>query len=283
MKSTRIGVVLLAASGLAAAGAPRAAAEQLDCVMMPREVVTVSAPVEGVLERVWVDRGDVVEKDAVLAELESSMERTTVAIAEARARQDYGVKANQVRAAFGTRRFQRTEDLFKQDMVPLKDRDEAQTAKILAEYQLAEANDQQRLAQLELEHARAALELRTVKSPIGGVVMERMRHPGEIAAKEHPIVKVARLDPLRVEVFVPVSRYGQIAVGQSLPVLPELSPDEPLEGTVIVVDRVADAASSTFGVRLEIPNPENRIPAGLKCTVRVGDDGPAPLAAAATP
>ena len=40
---------------------------------------------------------------------------------------------------------------------------------------------------------------------------------------------------------------------------------------VTVVDRVADAASSTFGVRLEIANPGNRIPGGLKCKLRLGD------------
>ena len=37
---------------------------------------------------------------------------------------------------------------------------------------------------------------------------------------------------------------------------------------VTVVDRVVDAASGTFGVRLELPNPDYRLPAGLKCKVR---------------
>jgi hypothetical protein len=36
-------------------------------------------------------------------------------------------------------------------------------------------------------------------------------------------------------------------------------------------------------VRLEIPNPDHRIPAGLQCTVRLGEEGEASLAAAATP
>jgi RND family efflux transporter MFP subunit len=274
------GLVTLTAIALAAA-APRAGADELDCVLLPREIVTVSAPAEGVVERVAIDRGDVVEAGAVLAELESSMERALVAIAEARAAQDAGVKANQVRAAFGARRFRRTEDLFKQAMVPAKDRDEAETAKILAEYELVEATEQERLADLELERARTALALRTVKSPIGGVVMERLRNPGELAAKDSPIAKVARLDPLRVEVFVPVARYGQIALGQRVRVVPEVALAEPVEATVIVVDKVADAASSTFGVRLEVPNPEHRIPAGLKCKVRLGEDGGALADAAA--
>ncbi len=48
-------------------------------------------------------------------------------------------------------------------------------------------------------------------------------------------------------------------------------PEEPVGGEhraeVTVVDRVVDAASGTFGVRLELPNPDYAIPAGLKCRV----------------
>jgi hypothetical protein len=37
---------------------------------------------------------------------------------------------------------------------------------------------------------------------------------------------------------------------------------------VTIVDKVIDAASNTFGVRLELPNAEQQIPSGLKCLVR---------------
>lgn len=40
------------------------------------------------------------------------------------------------------------------------------------------------------------------------------------------------------------------------------------EASVKVVDRVIDAASGTFGVRLQLPNPGYRVPAGVKCRVR---------------
>jgi RND family efflux transporter MFP subunit len=218
-----------------------------------------------------VDRGDVVQAGSVLAALESSLERSMVAIARARAAQDYNIKSNQVRLDFGERRFVRTDDMFKKSLVPLKELDEAETAKILATYGLVEANEQKRLADLDVERAQAALALRIVKSPVTGVVMERLRHAGELASREHPIVKIARLDPLRVEVFVPIALYGRVTVGQRAVVVPEAPLSRPLEGTVIVVDKVADAASSTFGVRLEIPNPGNRVPGGLKCKVRLGE------------
>lgn len=261
-------------TGLLIAGAaPRAGAGELDCLMQPREIVTVSAPVEGVLDRVAVDRGDVVQAGSVLAVLESSLERSTVAIARARAAQDYNIKSSQVRVDFGERRFARTDTMFRKSLVPLKELDEAETAKILAGYGLEEATERKRLADLDLERAQATLELRTVRSPITGVVMERLRHPGELASREHPIVRLARLDPLRVEVFVPIALYGRVAVGQPAVVVPEAPLNRPLQARVTVVDRVADAASSTFGVRLEIANPGNRVPGGLKCRVRIGDGG----------
>jgi multidrug efflux pump subunit AcrA (membrane-fusion protein) len=52
-------------------------------------------------------------------------------------------------------------------------------------------------------------------------------------------------------------------------------PEAPVSGThparVTVVDRVVDAASGTFGVRLQLPNPGYRLPAGLKCEIRFPD------------
>jgi membrane fusion protein, multidrug efflux system len=37
-----------------------------------------------------------------------------------------------------------------------------------------------------------------------------------------------------------------------------------------VVDKLIDAASGTFGVRLQLPNPNHKIPAGIKCSVELG-------------
>ncbi|MFN0162035.1 MAG: hypothetical protein ACKVQQ_12450, partial [Burkholderiales bacterium] len=44
------------------------------------------------------------------------------------------------------------------------------------------------------------------------------------------------------------------------------------------VDRVIDAASSTFRVRLELPNPDAKLPAGLRCKVDLGLTLPEPSA-----
>jgi multidrug efflux pump subunit AcrA (membrane-fusion protein) len=147
--------------------------------------------------------------------------------------------------------------------------DEAETAKILGELGLLEAHENRRLAELDLQRASVVLALRTIRSPITGVVVERLLSPGEFVSQA-AILKIARIDPLRVEVFVPVAMLGRVRLGM----LGEVRPEPPVNGVyearVTIVDRVVDAASGTFGVRLELPNPDYRLPAGLKCKVRFG-------------
>jgi hypothetical protein len=79
---------------------------------------------------------------------------------------------------------------------------------------------------------------------------------------------LAQVDPLRVEVFVPTRFYNQIRNQASAVIEPEAPIGGTYSATVTVVDRVLDAASGTFGVRLKLPNPEHLLPAGLKCKIR---------------
>ncbi len=267
MGTTMVAGIVLAALLQAA---PRLASGQgldLDCLIEPSQIVTVSMSVEGLLETVAVDRGDFVAKGQVLATLESSVERANVAVARVRAVMEAPIKSSHVRIDFGDRRFVRTDLAFKEGGLPFKDVDEAETSKILAEIGLVEAQENRRLAEADLQRAEAALALRTIPSPIRGVVMQRFLSPGEFA-KQAPILKLAQIDPLYVEVIVPVAMLGKVKPGMVAQVMPEPPVKGVYQARVIVVDHVVDAASGTFGVRLELPNPDLSLPAGLKCTVR---------------
>jgi RND family efflux transporter MFP subunit len=247
---------------------PRAAyAADLDCLIQPSELVAVASPVQGVIEKLRVDRGDFVAQGAVIAELESSTERAAVEVARYKTEVESPTKSNQVRFDFGVRRFDRTDEMYKKQLVPLKELDEAETAKLLAEIGLLETQENLRLARLELERAKAALGLRTIHSPVKGVVVERILSPGEFVG-QNPIMKIARIDPLRVEVFAPVALLGRVTVGMRAQVVPEAPAGTPRTASVTIVDKVVDAASGTFGVRLELPNPSYHLAAGLKCKVR---------------
>jgi hypothetical protein len=98
--------------------------------------------------------------------------------------------------------------------------------------------------------------------------MERMMHPGEVADlsdARKPILKIADIDVLHVEVVLPVEAYGMVKPGSQVDVAPEVAGSGKHVATVKTVDRILDAASGTFGVRLELPNKSHKLPAGVKC------------------
>jgi multidrug efflux pump subunit AcrA (membrane-fusion protein) len=145
--------------------------------------------------------------------------------------------------------------------------DEVSTDTNLAKLQLQRAEENQRLAKLELRRSMEILDRHTISSPIRGVVVQRFLAPGE-SVKDVPILRIAQIDPLRVEVIVPVSEFGAIKAGQSAIVHPEAPMQGNYAALVTIVDRVADAASGTFRVRLSMPNPDYALPSGLKCGVK---------------
>ena len=164
------------------------------------------------------------------------------------------------------RKFRRAEDLVDKNFVSSEELEDAATELEVAERNLQEALESQQLAKLDLVRAKEQLALRVIKSPIDGVVVQTFLSGGEFAQGQ-PILEIAAIDPLHVEVILPMSEYGQIASGAKA----HVSPEAPLEGSydaeVTIVDKVVDAASGTFGVRLLLPNAEFQLPAGVECEV----------------
>ncbi len=243
----------------------------LDCVIEPFEIVEIGSPVTGVIDEVPVERGELVEKGQMVAQLESSVERAAVEVAQARARMDGELKSRQARLALGESKQKRASKLFESQALSLDLREEIETEAALARHELRQARENRRLASLELQQAVAALERRTIRTPISGVVVERLMAPGEVVDDE-TILKVAQIDPLRVEVILPSALFGSVRPGTRAAIEPEFPGDEVHVAEIKIVDRVIDAASGTFGVRLELPNPDHAIPGGLHCQVRFLDE-----------
>lgn len=254
--------------------APANAQEQTDkflCLIQPKMTLKLGTQVPGLIREMLVDRGAVVKKGDVIARLESGVETAAVLLAEARAANESSVRSGQAKVDYQKRKEERMKALRKNDTVAFSAADEAETLARVAENELDEAKVNLQMAQTEVTRAREILNQRIVRSPIDGVVTARTLGPGEYAFDQGHLVTVAEIDPLFVEVYIPLKHFGRIRVGMKA----EIYPEEPVGGmhkaVVTVVDQVFDAASGTIGVRLELPNPTYAIPAGLKCQVRFGD------------
>jgi RND family efflux transporter MFP subunit len=239
-------------------------------------VIDLSTQIDGIVDTMRVERGDFVEADQILVTLDSGVERAAVDFARARADATSEVRAGEVSVAFAQRREERVHTLFEEDAISTDQFDEVETEARLAQLQLDQAEESTRLAELELRRAEETLKRHTIRSPINGVVVQRYLSPGE-SVKFQPMLRLAQIDPLRVEVIVPVSAFGMIEVGQMAIVQPEAPVVGNYQAEIVIVDRVADAASGTFRVALDLPNPDYSLPSGLKCMVQFLGDDPLPL------
>lgn len=243
-----------------------AAAPEFDGLIEPYMTVKLGSSDKGVLETVDVDRGDFVKKGQVVATLQAGVEKATEDLARFRAQLDATIEAKRVSLAFAERSLQRFKDLYSRDIISYKQVDEEETKRLLAEKELQEALDNKRIAELEFKRSNEVVNRIIIRSTVKGVVVERLLSPGEYV-QDQPILKLAQIDPLYVEVVVPVAFFGSVKVGMRAMVKPEPPVGGEYTARVKIVDRVIDAASGTFGVRLELPNPNYKLPAGLKCKV----------------
>jgi RND family efflux transporter MFP subunit len=259
-------LIMIWTAGAVLCSAALVRAEPLGCLIQPFQEAEVGTQVVGVLDNVLVERGDFVKKGQPLAQLNSDVERAAVASAKVRAESYAELQAAASNHDFAQKKRIRTQDLYRKNFVSQQVKDQAITEAEVAEMRLRQARESQRQAKHELALANAQMAQRTIRSPLTGVVVEKYLSEGE-RVEEKAVVKVAAIDPLRVEVIVPSTYFGKIKPGMVGGVKPDMTEVDALTATVVIVDRVIDAASNSFRVRLELPNPDNALPPGLRCKV----------------
>jgi membrane fusion protein (multidrug efflux system) len=228
----------------------------------------------GIIEGINVDRDTMVKKGELIAKLDSDLQKIALNLAQLKADNDVDVKSALTRLDYRSADAKRVVNLHNQQIASAKTRDEAVTEKELAELALRKAKIDYAMAQVELAQAQARLNRRSIRSPVNGVVVDVTIRPGEYVYEQTPLMTIAEIDPLYVKVFVPVQYYRQLHIGTNAEVMPEQPIGGNYKAKVTVVDHVFDAASSTFGVRLELANHDYSLPAGLRCRIRFLTESP---------
>ncbi|MCA8926643.1 MAG: efflux RND transporter periplasmic adaptor subunit [Alphaproteobacteria bacterium] len=260
--------VLSLATALLAALPARSA--EVDCLMEPNEVVELSSAVSGLLTEVKVRRGDRVEAGQLIARLDSKVEASTVELLDLRANSTSVIDAQRKQLDMVEKRYNRIATLRNRGVASVSDLDQVEGERIASQSLLAQAELNRDLAIKELARAKAALGQREIFSPISGVVALRNLTEGEYVNQDNYVVRIVQLDPLKIEAFVPISLFGKVKAGDTAIVHPAAPIEGAYKARVITVDRVFDAASGTFVVLLEIPNPDDRLPAGHRCRLEIG-------------
>lgn len=262
----------------AAAQPPAPGPRPIACLIVPDRVADVGSPSIGVVREIVVDRGDTVKKGDLIARLHAEVEQAGAGIARSRADARAELGAAEAARDLAAERLERTRELHGQGFVSTVALDQSRAEWNVARARAEQVREQLGTAGREVALAGAQLAQRRIVAPFDGVVVERYRNPGE-RVEDKPLVRIAAVDPLRVELVLPSEMYGRVREGDIATVQPELPGMPARAARVARVDRVLDAASGTFRARLTIDNADGRLPAGLRCKAGFADGDSAAAAA----
>lgn len=246
---------------------------ELDCMVKPEMYIELSSPVDGIIETVMVDKGDKISKGQTVAKLEASVEQAKVKLAtiEAGSKSDINNRTTQLK--YAKRNDKRVQGLHKNNSVSQQEKDKAETEVALAEIELKKAYEKRKIAKLNLELAQAKLAQKTITSPIDGIVIDRYIMVGESVA-DKAIMKLAQIDPLKVELIAPTEYFGLIKKGMVVKIQPERPVNKTFNATVTKVDQLIDPASGSFTVRMTLPNENDQLIGGVNCLAQFSFEMP---------
>lgn len=274
---------LAALSMLAAAQAPEPTAlppaALLACLIQPHRVADIGSPVVGVVESVEVERGDTVRKGQVLARLRAEVERANSSVVRSRADSEADLRGAVASRDLARQKLDRARALADQNFVSGQAVEQADAEFRVARERVLQAREQLGTNAREVSSAQAQVAQRVLRAPFDGVITERYVNPGE-RVEDKPLLKIAVIDQLRVEVVASSSVFGRLQTGQELAVQPDLAGAAPRRARIAQIDRVLEPASNTFRVRLDLPNADGALPAGLRCRAAplVAIEAPKPAA-----
>lgn len=216
---------------------------QLDGVVEAINKATVSAQTGGAVEEILVDVDDYVEKGSIIVHLKDVSQQAQLKKALAGEKEAISHLTN------AEDEYERIKDIYEKKVVSKSKMDEAT-------HTLSAAKARLDAARASLEEAREQLSYTRVKAPYSGIVTKRHIEVGENVQPGSPLMTGVSLNQLRVNVDVPQSLIGKIRqYGKAYVYVKSMLAESPnrVEADKITVFPVADQASNTFKVRLDLP------------------------------
>lgn len=240
---------------------------QVEAIALPRHDLRLGFTVAGRVTETLVQPGDRVEQGQALVRLDDRESQAQIDLYALRAESALDELAAESEWQLAQNEEARVRDAFSQSAAGAFEVERAVLQTKRKETELAIARQRRAEAQAMLRQARARHSEYTLLAPIAGVIEQTLVSPGEMVEASRPVLRLVVTDPLRLEAPVRTGETTALRVGGPAWVALAL-PDqpEPVKGTIVHIAQVADAASDTRVVRVEIPNAKG-VPAGCHAFV----------------
>ncbi len=239
-----------------------------------RRIATLAVVQQARILKIPIKEGDTVQEGELLVQLDDGFQRAKTEIARSEAESLLSEQLAAARWQKADRDLKRLNHLHGGDFASSKELSDAYAETEIRglEHELARFAREQ--AQKAYSRERALLEQFQIRAPFRGYVSKVQRHPGETVDTGDPILVIAQLDQLEVVVSCPIPLAARFRTGQSVRVRAADGAGSPRTGTVLVANRVADAASQTFELRIAVDNTEGSWLAGVKVSVALPAEPP---------
>ncbi|MCE5326446.1 MAG: efflux RND transporter periplasmic adaptor subunit [Planctomycetaceae bacterium] len=250
------GITLTLIALFLSASAATAQERGIQALTRPRDNVTLSFVVQGRIAEVPVKAGQAVKKGQLLVRLDDAAERLKAAQLRSSAEDLTRVKAAEAQLAQKRVDLDRTEELFKKQVASKFEYEHARLDVTIGELSLSLAKVEHDQDILKYQEAQAQLDRMSIVSPVDGQVEDVIGQVGQSVDLQAKIMTLVVIDPLWADAPVPVDQAAAIKLGDAAKV--DFGAGRVVESKVIYVAAVADAASQTRTIRVEIPNAQSR-------------------------
>ncbi|ACX51274.1 efflux transporter, RND family, MFP subunit [Ammonifex degensii KC4] len=140
--------------------------------------------------------------------------------------------------------------------------------------QIRQAQAAEEAAQAALAAAETTLAQAVVVSPIDGYVVARNAEVGELVGPQMPmpVLTIAQLDPILVEIMVPEDKINLVKVGEKLAVRFPALEERVLEGKVKYISPASNPQTKGYTVQIELSNPDLKLKPGMAAVVLLGGE-----------
>jgi membrane fusion protein (multidrug efflux system) len=232
----------------------------------PYETAELRAAVQGFVDKVLVDRGSVVKKGQVLAELVAPEMRARLVEAQAREQVAESMQA-EMEARLGAARatYSRLKEASATPgAIAGNELIQAEKAVAGAEAAVKSAEASVRAARASVSALRDLEAYLKVTAPFSGVITERFLHPGALAGPSlGPLLKLEDSSRLRLVVAVPESAVGGIRAGTHVTFKVPAYPDQIFSGAVARLSHEMDPKTRTMPVEVEVANNGGKLSPGM--------------------
>jgi len=254
---------------------------------------TISAEVAGRVARMAVDMGDRVKAGSPLVLLDAERLRyhtneQQAALQQARAKlgaqgdrlpppgQTPDVLSAAAKRAQAQQSYDRARALAEKNLISRQDLEAAQTnlQTAVAAHEAAIAAEQELRAEMvgreaTLNSAARDLKDTTIRAPFDGVVAQRMVSEGQYVTAQAPVVRLVRLDPLRLTADVPEKFAPNVHIGQPIELRTDAFPDAPVTGTITRISPDVNLKSRAFAIEADVRNEDGQLKPGTFARLKI--------------